>query len=147
MYRQFNIQKFYVLPTHCNYVFCVDLRTNSDYLPVWHANCSPSPERAFSAQVPGVTWRHVLPTFVDNPPHLVTRIRHNVLNAAVCVCVSPRKREASQTSSRSCKAVEKEKLSLYLPVLQCLWHGPIQTRVLDRSDGFFSYFAVGSIRD
>jgi len=25
MYRQFNIQQFYVLPTHCIYVFCVDL--------------------------------------------------------------------------------------------------------------------------
>jgi len=30
MYRQFNIQQFYVLPTHFIYVFCVDLRTNSD---------------------------------------------------------------------------------------------------------------------
>ena len=29
MYRQFNIQQFYVLPTQCIYVFCVDLRTNS----------------------------------------------------------------------------------------------------------------------
>jgi hypothetical protein len=28
MYRQFNIQQFYVLPTQCIYVFCVDLRTN-----------------------------------------------------------------------------------------------------------------------
>jgi hypothetical protein len=26
MYRQFNIQQFYVLPTECIYVFCVDLR-------------------------------------------------------------------------------------------------------------------------
>jgi len=26
MYRQFNIKKFYVLPTQCIYVFCVDLR-------------------------------------------------------------------------------------------------------------------------
>ena len=32
MYRQFNIQQFYVLPTQCIYVFCVDLRTNSDSL-------------------------------------------------------------------------------------------------------------------
>ena len=31
MYRQFNIQQFYVLPTQGIYVFCVDLRTNSDY--------------------------------------------------------------------------------------------------------------------
>ena len=31
MYHQFNIQQFYVLPTQCIYVFCVDLRTNSDY--------------------------------------------------------------------------------------------------------------------
>ena len=35
MYHQaFNIQKFYVLPTNCIYVFCVDLRTNSDYFPI-----------------------------------------------------------------------------------------------------------------
>ena len=27
MYRQFNIQQFYVLPTQCIYVFCVHLRT------------------------------------------------------------------------------------------------------------------------
>jgi hypothetical protein len=33
MYRQFNTQHFYVLPTQCIYVFCVDLRTNSDYFP------------------------------------------------------------------------------------------------------------------
>jgi len=31
MYRKFNIQQFYVLPHSCIYVFCVDLRTNSDY--------------------------------------------------------------------------------------------------------------------
>ena len=27
---------FYVLPTHCIYVFCVDLRANSDYFTVQH---------------------------------------------------------------------------------------------------------------
>ena len=32
----FNIQQFYVLPTQCIYVFCVDLRTNSDYFPIQH---------------------------------------------------------------------------------------------------------------
>jgi hypothetical protein len=31
MHTRFNIYKFYVLPTQCIYVFCVDLRTNSDY--------------------------------------------------------------------------------------------------------------------
>ena len=36
MYRQFTIQHFYVLPTQCIYVFCVDLRTNSDYFPIQH---------------------------------------------------------------------------------------------------------------
>ena len=36
MHHQFNIQQFYVLPTHCIYVFCVDLRTNSDYFPIQH---------------------------------------------------------------------------------------------------------------
>jgi hypothetical protein len=32
----FNIQQFYVLPTQCIYVFCTDLRTNSDYFPIQH---------------------------------------------------------------------------------------------------------------
>ena len=36
MYRHFNIQQFYVLPTQYIYVFCVDLRTNSDYFPIQH---------------------------------------------------------------------------------------------------------------
>ena len=36
MYNQFNIQQFYVLLSHCIYVFCVDLRKNSDYFPVQH---------------------------------------------------------------------------------------------------------------
>ena len=36
MYHQFNIHKFYVLPAQCIYVFCVDLRTISDYFPVQH---------------------------------------------------------------------------------------------------------------
>ena len=36
MYHQFNIQQFYVLPTQCIYVFCVDLRTNSYYFPIQH---------------------------------------------------------------------------------------------------------------
>ena len=36
MYRQFNILQFYVLLTQCIYVFCVDLRTNSDYFPIKH---------------------------------------------------------------------------------------------------------------
>jgi hypothetical protein len=31
MYHQFNNQPFYVLPTQGFHVFCVDLRTNSDY--------------------------------------------------------------------------------------------------------------------
>jgi len=31
---RYNIQKFYVLPTQYSYVFCVDLRTNSDYFPI-----------------------------------------------------------------------------------------------------------------
>ena len=35
-YRQFNIQQFYVLSTQRIYVFCVDLRTNSDYFPIQH---------------------------------------------------------------------------------------------------------------
>jgi hypothetical protein len=34
--HQFNIQQFSVLPTQCIYVFCVDLRTNSDYFPIQH---------------------------------------------------------------------------------------------------------------
>ena len=34
MYHQFNTHKFYVLPTQCTYVFCVDLRTSRDYFPM-----------------------------------------------------------------------------------------------------------------
>jgi hypothetical protein len=34
MYHQFNNQHSHVLPTHCIYVFCVDLRTNSNYFPI-----------------------------------------------------------------------------------------------------------------
>jgi len=30
------VKKSYVLPTQCIYVFCVDLRTNSDYFPIQH---------------------------------------------------------------------------------------------------------------
>jgi len=33
-YHQLNTQQFYVLPTQCVYVFCVDLRRNSDYFPI-----------------------------------------------------------------------------------------------------------------
>jgi len=29
-------ERRYVLPTQCIYVFCVDLRTNSDYFPIQH---------------------------------------------------------------------------------------------------------------
>jgi len=36
MYHQFDIEQFYILPTQCMYVFCVDLRTNSDYLSIQH---------------------------------------------------------------------------------------------------------------
>ena len=36
IYHQINIQQFYVLPTQCIYVFCVDLRTNSDNFPIQH---------------------------------------------------------------------------------------------------------------
>jgi len=32
----FNANKFHVLPTDSIYVFCVDLRTNSDYFPIQH---------------------------------------------------------------------------------------------------------------
>jgi hypothetical protein len=32
----FNTNQFSVLPTECIYVFCVDLRTNSDYFPIQH---------------------------------------------------------------------------------------------------------------
>ena len=36
IYHLFNTQQFYVLPTQCIYVFCVDLRTNSDYFTIQH---------------------------------------------------------------------------------------------------------------
>ena len=36
MYHQCDIQQFYVMPTQCIYVFCVDLKINSDYFPIQH---------------------------------------------------------------------------------------------------------------
>ena len=34
--KSFNIQQFYILPAQRIYVFCVDLRTNSDSFPIQH---------------------------------------------------------------------------------------------------------------
>jgi hypothetical protein len=36
MYRQFNIQQFYVLPTQCIYVFCVDLGGRRNFKNIQH---------------------------------------------------------------------------------------------------------------
>jgi len=36
MYRQFNTNNSTSCPHRCIYVFCVDLRTNSDYFPIQH---------------------------------------------------------------------------------------------------------------
>jgi hypothetical protein len=36
IYHQLNIQQLYILPTQCIYVFCVVLRTTSDYFPIQH---------------------------------------------------------------------------------------------------------------
>jgi hypothetical protein len=36
MHHQFNIQQLYVLPIHCNYVFCIYSRTNSDLCHLQH---------------------------------------------------------------------------------------------------------------
>jgi len=33
---KFNTKKFYVLSTQCIYVFCTDMKTNSDYFPKQH---------------------------------------------------------------------------------------------------------------
>jgi len=33
---KFTVKNSYVLPTQCIYVFCVDLRTNSNYFPIQH---------------------------------------------------------------------------------------------------------------
>jgi len=57
MYHKFNIQQFYVLPTQYIYVFCMDLRTNSDYfrlLDQWH-HCL-----LVSSCESGKCWRHCL---------------------------------------------------------------------------------------
>jgi len=35
-FTSLTLQKFYVLPTQCIYVFCADLRTNSHYFPIQH---------------------------------------------------------------------------------------------------------------
>ena len=54
MYHQFNIQQFYVLPTQFIFVFCVYLRTNSDYVPIQHKLTGFS-NRAANLQSPMVT--------------------------------------------------------------------------------------------
>jgi hypothetical protein len=36
MHHQFNIQQLYALHTHCIYVFCIYLRTNSDLCHLQH---------------------------------------------------------------------------------------------------------------
>jgi len=36
MYRRFNIKQFYILPRQCIYVFCMNVRTLSDYFPAEH---------------------------------------------------------------------------------------------------------------
>ena len=36
MKHQFNIQQLYALPTHCIYVFCIYLTTNSDLCHLQH---------------------------------------------------------------------------------------------------------------
>jgi len=33
IYAIVHIQQFYILPTHCIYVFCMDLRTNKPLFP------------------------------------------------------------------------------------------------------------------
>ena len=50
MYGQFNIQQFYVLPTQCIYVFCVDVRTNSDYFPIQYNTIGVITETVFTAR-------------------------------------------------------------------------------------------------
>ena len=36
MYHRFKVNKLFFLPTQCIFLFCVDLRTNSDYFPIQH---------------------------------------------------------------------------------------------------------------
>ena len=38
MYHQFNIQQFYVLPTHCIYVFCV-ISEQTAIISLYNINC------------------------------------------------------------------------------------------------------------
>jgi len=39
MYRQFNIQQFYVLPTHCIYVFCVWISEQTAIISLYSIYC------------------------------------------------------------------------------------------------------------
>ena len=40
MYHQFNTHQFYVLPTQCIYVFCVDLRKKTAIISLYNINCT-----------------------------------------------------------------------------------------------------------
>jgi len=71
MYRQFNIQQFYVLPTQCIYVFCVDLRTKSDYFLLHRFNPLKSSGhymyRRFNIQQFYVLPKHCIYVFCVDP--------------------------------------------------------------------------------
>ena len=62
-----NIHKFYVLPTHCIYVFCVDLRTNSGHFPIQHKLLHPyDHDAAFSSVTQRLIQSHLVEITVNN---------------------------------------------------------------------------------
>jgi len=65
IYHQFNIHHFYVLHKHWIYVFCVDLRTNSDYLLIQH-HITDFYNRGFILYSPVVTICTVSLTFINS---------------------------------------------------------------------------------
>ena len=62
MHKQFNIQQLYILPTHCIYVFCIYLRTNSDLCHL----------------------QHKLTSFITAMKSIHCAVRTGSLNKAVC---------------------------------------------------------------
>jgi len=76
MYHQFKIHQFYVLSTQCIYVFCMDLRTNSDYFPTQH-QLTGFYNRDLTLYSPVVTIRTTSLTFI---------ILRSAQTVFLCVC-------------------------------------------------------------
>ena len=101
----------------------------------------------FPCQITGYHLAACRPTFEDNAHTLsLEYVIMCVTLLRVSVCLQVNVRRCRQAAGRV-KAIEKEKLSLHLPVSQCHWHGPVQPRVLVCSKRRVFLFCCRFIKD